>query len=204
MGYKVEKPNADDPPTYTMRALAERRERGREPRRNRALARRRKRLVRFREGTNRLAVEADRDRLLALLSVAFRRPVAADVLRHVEAASTHWRRGDKALANLRLVFSDLPRLDTPADAQRLRAVEYLLDEGLAPRDLMTKLGLDTAVLSLSKYDPDQPRVPAGSGRESGRWTDSGGGAPAKPPSTVEHGVPILPRQPATSSMLAAS
>ena len=25
-----------------------------------------------------------------------------------------------------------------------------------------------------KYSPDQPRVPAGSGRESGRWTDSGG------------------------------
>ncbi|MBN9598497.1 MAG: hypothetical protein J0G28_02330 [Afipia sp.] len=27
-----------------------------------------------------------------------------------------------------------------------------------------------------KYNPDQPRVPAGSGRESGRWTDGSGGA----------------------------
>jgi hypothetical protein len=25
-----------------------------------------------------------------------------------------------------------------------------------------------------KYSPDQPRVPAGNGRESGRWTDVGG------------------------------
>lgn len=29
-----------------------------------------------------------------------------------------------------------------------------------------------------KYRPDQPRVPAGSGLESGRWTRIGGGAPA--------------------------
>jgi hypothetical protein len=29
-----------------------------------------------------------------------------------------------------------------------------------------------------KYSPDQPRVPAGSGRESGRWTDGGGGSGA--------------------------
>ncbi len=27
----------------------------------------------------------------------------------------------------------------------------------------------------TKYSPNQPRVPAGSGRESGRWTDGGGG-----------------------------
>jgi hypothetical protein len=29
-----------------------------------------------------------------------------------------------------------------------------------------------------KYSPDQPRVPAGSGRESGRWTEVGGQGPA--------------------------
>jgi hypothetical protein len=41
---------------------------------------------------------------------------------------------------------------------------------------MMAVGLDPTPLDhLRKYSPDQPRVPAGSGRESGRWTDGGGG-----------------------------
>lgn len=35
---------------------------------------------------------------------------------------------------------------------------------------MIEPGLDMAALDLAKYDPEQPRVPAGSGRASGRWT----------------------------------
>lgn len=115
----------------------------------------------------RLALYADHGRLLALLSVACGRPVPADVLIHIEAAADYWRRGDKALAHLRLIFAGLPRLDDPVDAYRLRLAEYLLDEGMPPEVLMKELGLDPS--ALVKYDPDQPRVPAGSGRESGRW-----------------------------------
>jgi hypothetical protein len=36
---------------------------------------------------------------------------------------------------------------------------------------MTEFALDASSLGLGKYDPNQPRVPAGSGRESGRWTE---------------------------------
>lgn len=116
-----------------------------------------------------LAFAEDRDRLLALLSIVARGPVASDMLHHIEAASHHWQRGDKALANLRLVFSGLPYLGDPADADRLKLAAHCLDSGLSPRALMTELGLDTTALDVIKYDPDQPRVPAGSGRASGQF-----------------------------------
>lgn len=121
------------------------------------------------------SVSADRERLLALLSIAWRRPATPDVLVHLGAAHNHWRRGDKALANLRLIVADLQKLDDPSDTERLRLAEYLLDEGLPPRDLMQALGLDTDFMDLAKYDPDQPRVPAGSGRSSGRWSSGSDG-----------------------------
>lgn len=133
------------------------------------------RLIRFAEGARGLAIEADRDRFLTLLSVAVRRPVRPSLVRHVEAASSYWQHGDKSLANLRLVFAGLPRLNEPADADRLRAAEYLLDEGMSPRVLLTELGLDPTVLDVAKFSSDQPRVPAGSGRASGRWTGESGG-----------------------------
>ena len=142
------------------------------------------RLVRFAKGTSRLAVEADRDRLLALLSVASRQPVSVDVLRHVGAAAEHWRRGDKALANLRLIFAGLPHLAEPADAHRLRAAEYLLDAGMSPGELMAELGI------VAKYSPDQPRVPAGSGRTGGQWTGESGAEEAGSPAPSVRGRPV--------------
>lgn len=36
----------------------------------------------------------------------------------------------------------------------------------------------------TKYSPNQPRVPAGSGRESGRWTDGGGGPGRNDPRVI--------------------
>jgi hypothetical protein len=118
-----------------------------------------------------LAVDGDNERMLALLSVAARRPVAPDIAGAIEAAAGHWGRGDKALANLRLVFGRLPHLDEPADAWRLRLAEALLDKGVSPRVLMAELGFDSLAPDLGKfgYNPNQPRVPAGNGRDSGRW-----------------------------------
>ena len=133
------------------------------------------RMTKASDGPPRLALDADRDRCLAMLSVAWGRPVGADIFHHVEAASQAWQRGDKALANLRLVFAGLPRLAEPADAYRLCLAEYLLDEGMAPEALMRVLGYPPNVDRLGKYNPDQQRVPAGNGRRSGEW-DFGTGA----------------------------
>jgi len=48
-------------------------------------------------------------------------------------------------------------------------------ELLALRHELAKIRLDYELRRFQqKYSPDQPRVPAGSGRESGRWTDGGG------------------------------
>ncbi len=38
-----------------------------------------------------------------------------------------------------------------------------------------------------KYSPNQPRVPAGSGRESGRWTDGNSGGAASPTGMIDFG-----------------
>ena len=38
--------------------------------------------------------------------------------------------------------------------------------------------------SLLKYDPEQPRVPAGSGRESGQWTSDGNTSETQSPQTA--------------------
>jgi hypothetical protein len=57
-------------------------------------------------------------------------------------------------------------------AYRLALAAELIGAGVAPRELARELRFDPPA-GLLKYDPDQPRVPAGSGRESGEWTSSG-------------------------------
>jgi hypothetical protein len=51
-------------------------------------------------------------------------------------------------------------------------IDALMEEGVEPSAIVKGLGFDPAgcALSLDKYSPDQPRVPAGSGRASGQWT----------------------------------
>lgn len=129
------------------------------------------RLVRFDPKTGRLGLASDCERCLALLPVVARTPMDAKAIRHFEAAASYWDRGDKALANLRLAFAGLPRLRDAGDAGRLTAAEYLLDHGMTPSELLDELQIDATPLVLQKYDPDQPRVPSGQGKESGQWTD---------------------------------
>jgi hypothetical protein len=69
--------------------------------------------------TERLALEDDRKRFFALLSIVGGRCVPTEILHHIKAASLDWQRGDKALANLRLAFAGFPRLKDPSDAYRL-------------------------------------------------------------------------------------
>ncbi len=95
------------------------------------------------------------------------------MLGHLESAARFWKRGDKALANIRLAFARLPKLDDRAGAYRLFLAENLLDEGMTPEALMKVLGVDGPQAEFAKYNPDQPRVPAGSGRPSGQWTSNG-------------------------------
>ncbi len=141
------------------------------------------RMTRDSLGEQRLDLEEGEDCVIALLAAAHGRPMSADLPRHLGEAFAHWRRGEKALANFRLAFARIPRLDDCSDAYRLFLAEELLDAGMSPADLMKALGFDPPRRDLAKYDPNQPRVAAGNGRNSGRWGSDGGEAQAPTPTT---------------------
>ncbi len=116
----------------------------------------------------------------ALLAIAFRGRLPPDRLRTIAEAAAHARRGDHALANLRLAFASPTRVPEPdAIALRMELACQALDGGVPPLALLKALDLadqDGSARSSAlarTYDPDQPRVPAGHGRESGRWGEGG-------------------------------
>lgn len=118
-------------------------------------------------------------RIIALLAAAYRRPISLGVLDHLRRAGCEWGRGEACLAQIHLAFSGLPRLSDPEDAAyRLFMAQGLMDDGVAPRDILRALDIDPTPLDhLDKaYYDTEPRVPPGSGRPSGRWTDGAAGA----------------------------
>lgn len=118
-------------------------------------------------------------RILALLAAAYRRPISPGALDHLRRAGREWGRGEASLAQIHLAFTGLPRLSDPEDAAyRLFLAQGLMDDGVAPRDILRALDIDPTPLDhLDKaYYDTEPRVPPGSGRPSGRWTDSTAGA----------------------------
>lgn len=120
-----------------------------------------------------IVVDGHETRLLTLLSVAYRQPIGEVVLGHIRRAALRWSEGDVARADLHLALTRLQQLEEPlAASRRLIAAEELLGEGLAPDSLLKALGIDGAAIeTILKYRADQPRVPEGSGRTSGQWTD---------------------------------
>ena len=124
--------------------------------------------------------EADDDRLKALLSVAYARPVEGPSVRHVKAAAARWNEGDQARAELHLALSRLSGLTQPSEAaRRLFMADGLMRAGITPMAILEALDFEAvAGDTMAKYSPNQPRVPAGSGRTSGEWTSGDGGSQA--------------------------
>ena len=116
---------------------------------------------------------AAHDRLVALLAAAYDGRVDAAAPPRIAKAMAVWRSGDRALAACHLALARLPPV-APDDAYRLFLASLALDEGLAPSVLLREIGA-TEAARLLKFDPAQPRVPAGSGRHSGEWTSGDGG-----------------------------
>ncbi len=119
-----------------------------------------------------LALDGFEARVLSLLAAAYGKPVAGSVIGKIRRAGEFWCAGEKALAQIHLAFTGLPHVDEVA-AYRLFLAGVVLEKGLDPSDLMKALGFPRAARDLEKYSPDQPRAPAGSGRESGQWTKDG-------------------------------
>ena len=126
-----------------------------------------------------LALDGEETKILTLLSVAYGQALDSSVLKTVRRASAIARDGDDCKAAMHLALAKLPRISDPVDAaRRLFIAEGLIASGVAPHDIWKALEFDPAVFdTLAKYNRDQPRVPAGSGKPSGEWT-SGGTVPA--------------------------
>jgi hypothetical protein len=113
-------------------------------------------------------------RVLALLSgTAHNRAVPPSVLGNIERAAKSWREGDDSLAYIHLAHAGLPELQEPRNAaQRLFLADELMKAGGKPRAIFEILDLDATFIDAleKRYNPAEPRVPAGSGRISGEWT----------------------------------
>ena len=119
------------------------------------------------DGKGRLA-ESEEERALTLLNVACGHETPRGMLDSLRRVAKHWQGGDKCLAAIHLARIGLPEIGEVA-AYRLSLAAELIGAGVAPRELARELGFDPPA-GLVKYDPNEPRVPAGNGRASGDWT----------------------------------
>jgi hypothetical protein len=125
------------------------------------------------QGNRRLAkIEGEEARLLALLCATHGRAIAPSVLGNIERAAKSWREGDDCLAAIHLAHARLPQPDDPGEAaRRLFITDVFIKAGTSPLAILRALGFDGAyVEAIKKYDPLEPRVPAGNSIWSGRWT----------------------------------
>jgi hypothetical protein len=106
------------------------------------------------------------------------------VLGNIERAAEAWCDGDDCLAYIHLAHARLGELRHPHDAaQRLVIFDAFLKAGGSPRTIFDALKARRSYIDAleKEYNPDEPRVPAGSGKPSGEWTRDGGGqAPTLP------------------------
>jgi hypothetical protein len=156
------------------------------------------------EGPRRLRnLQGQEARVLALLSAAYGKAVAPSVVGNITRAAEAWSEGDDCLAYIHLAHARLPTLQEPYDAaRRLFIVDGFMKAGTSPRAVFEAFHFGGAYIDAVEkfFNPDQPRVPAGSGRTSGEWTDSkeAGGDDAARAGTAgqeEQGSSLLGRAP---------
>ncbi len=149
-----------------------------------------------RTGLSALALDGKEARILATLSLGFCQPVSIGALKFIRRASMQWGRDEKALAHFELAYARLPRFETRDDAESLFLADGFVRLGLSPCALMLAHGLDTSQLDLLKFiphfNPNEPRVPGGHHRQSGRWTQGDSAATADDQSATDAGTYIQP------------
>ncbi len=119
------------------------------------------------------SLQGQKPRVLALLAAGYGKSVAPSVLGNIARAAKAWREGDDCLAHVHLAHTGLHPLNDVGAVRRLFLADSAIRAGASARDVLKALQLDFHhIESVEKYSPDQPRVPKGSGRTSGEWTDS--------------------------------
>jgi hypothetical protein len=119
------------------------------------------------------------------------RPVAPSVLGNIERAAKSWSEGDDFTAHIHLAHTGLRALDDfPRAAHRLRLAKGALDHGASPRDVFEALRLDAHYIDAleKRYNPAQPRVPAGH-RDGGQWTSGDRGSAANTNASPHRALP---------------
>jgi hypothetical protein len=126
----------------------------------------------------------DEERILALLSIAYRKAVDPCVLGKIRRAWAAWREGEACLALIHLAQTDLGELAGEEAGFPLFAADQLLASGINPRDLLKACDIDSNPLDLLKagFNPDEPRVPAGN-PDGGQWTYGGDTSTTEPRTT---------------------
>ncbi len=141
------------------------------------------------DGPRRLrSIRGRETRVLALLSAAYGKAIAPSVLGNIERAAKAWREGDDCLAYIHLAHARLPALQDPYEAaRRLFIVDGFMKVGTSPRSVFEAFRFGAAYIAAVEkfFNPDQPRVPAGSGSKSGQWTRELSFLAALPPAAVE-------------------
>ena len=125
------------------------------------------------EGIRRLkSLRGQEQRMLALLSAAHGKAVSPLVLGNIERAGKAWSVGNDCLAYIHLAHAGLqPPADLRSAAWRLIIADAAMKAGVSARAIFQALEAGgPSIGTIEKYDPGQPRVPAGSGRTSGQWT----------------------------------
>jgi hypothetical protein len=135
-----------------------------------------------------LDLDCDHDRLVTLLVVLKRGGVSSILMEPPRRAAEDWSRGDRALANIRLAFVPLPRVESRDDAYRLPLADSALAAGIEPDELLKALDFPPAVRALLRKGKwaagqrgPQPHLPPGS-PEGGQFTSYGDGGAATPAS----------------------
>jgi hypothetical protein len=119
------------------------------------------------------SLDGQEARVLALLSAAYGKAIAPSMLGNIERAAKAWREGDDCLAYIHLAHTGLRELqDRYEVARRLFIVDGFMKAGTRPRAVFDALGFGAAYADTIEklYNPEEPRVPAGSGGISGQWT----------------------------------
>jgi hypothetical protein len=127
-----------------------------------------------------VGAQLDEPRLIALLAAAHGQPVTERSLRYIHRALEKKREGDLVCALMHVALSGLAKLHRPKeDARRLFLADTLLSDGVDPMVVLTGIGLGPRLdQALTKYSPDQPRVPAGN-PDGGEWTSEDWQGPAR-------------------------
>ncbi len=90
-------------------------------------------MARDRRGNQFLQLDGEEERILALLSLAYKTRISVEAIKFIKRASMQWAKGEKALAHFELAYARLPRFEAKRDAWPLFYADFLAKRGLSPR-----------------------------------------------------------------------